>query len=68
MKSSIDSIRSQATATEVSFSLKADYVTKIYGPYEHPASQCRLDTLVAGTLNAPRPDCWYNPDALFWAF
>lgn len=26
----------------------------------YPAPQCRLDTMIAGVLNKPRPTCWYK--------
>ena len=28
----------------------------------HPAAQCRLDTMYAGSLGRARPRCWYNPE------
>ncbi len=27
----------------------------------HHTTQCRLDTVIAGALNLPRPKCWFNP-------
>jgi len=30
--------------------------------YDHPAHQCRVDTLLAGVLGEPRPACWYKAD------
>lgn len=39
----------------------ADYEGKILdGP--HPTQECRIQTLIAGSLNQPRPKCWFNPD------
>ena len=31
-----------------------------YEPFFYPSAQCRLDTLVAGALQRPRPACWYK--------
>ncbi|GEM_PF-1126758 len=28
----------------------------------YPTPQCRLDTLIAGALGQPRPECWYPAD------
>jgi len=30
-------------------------------PTFYPSNQCRLDTLVAGALEKPRPRCWWTP-------
>lgn len=30
-------------------------------PYYYPTAQCRLDTMVAGILEKPRPRCWWKP-------
>ncbi|MFG1482733.1 hypothetical protein ABMA79_11990 [Halobacteriovorax sp. HFRX-2_2] len=39
---------------------KSDHVSKVTIFNDYPQSQCRVDTLKAGLLNQPRPNCWFK--------
>ncbi len=40
---------------------RCDEVQVLRTNYGYPGVQCRLDTMIAGRRNLPRPRCWYFP-------
>ncbi|MGI4992821.1 hypothetical protein ACRXCV_09340 [Halobacteriovorax sp. GFR7] len=39
---------------------KSDHISKVTIFNDYPQNQCRVDTLKAGLLNQPRPNCWFK--------
>ncbi|MFG1506197.1 hypothetical protein [Halobacteriovorax sp. ZH5_bin.2] len=39
---------------------KSNHISKVTIFNDYPQNQCRVDTLKAGLLNQPRPNCWFK--------